>query len=92
MTARCNACRRPMLRPSPDGLGPVCRARLTPKAATIPAPSGGEPLDHAALAANGQMVIPVAAFLPAAIPSARRRGRPVHNVPDIATYQPEEHR
>ncbi|WP_438479189.1 hypothetical protein [Streptomyces asiaticus] len=31
-----------------------------------------------------------AMLLPAPIPSARRRGRPVHNVPDIANYQTEE--
>lgn len=30
--------------------------------------------------------------LPAPIPSARRRGRPVRSTPDIANYQPEENR
>lgn len=30
--------------------------------------------------------------LPAPIPSARRRGRPVHSTPDISNYQPEETR
>lgn len=28
--------------------------------------------------------------LPAPIPSARRRGRPVRSTPDISNYQPEE--
>lgn len=30
--------------------------------------------------------------LPAPIPSARRRGRRVHSLPDIDRYQPEETR
>ncbi|MFD8088695.1 hypothetical protein [Streptomyces malaysiensis] len=33
-----------------------------------------------------------AMLLPAPIPSARRRGRPVRSVPDISNYQPEENR
>ncbi|WP_445520501.1 hypothetical protein [Streptomyces sp. NEAU-174] len=31
-----------------------------------------------------------AMLLPAPIPSARRRGRRIHCLPGIATYQPEE--
>ncbi|OMI34440.1 hypothetical protein [Streptomyces sparsogenes] len=31
-----------------------------------------------------------AVLLPVPIPSARRRGRRVHHLPDIANYQPEE--
>lgn len=31
-----------------------------------------------------------AMLLPDAIPSARRRGRPVRSTPDISNYQPEE--
>lgn len=30
MTARCRSCRRRLLRPSPDGYGPVCRRRAQP--------------------------------------------------------------
>ncbi|MGY0062788.1 hypothetical protein ACWY4P_40685 [Streptomyces sp. LZ34] len=31
-----------------------------------------------------------AVLLPVPIPSARRRGRPVHSTPGISNYQPEE--
>ncbi|MFJ4637544.1 hypothetical protein ACIP69_18205 [Streptomyces hygroscopicus] len=87
MTARCRSCHRPLRRPSPDGLGPVCRrAQVGPTTSTLPHP-GAEPLDHAALAASGQLAIPFQAYLPAPIPSARRRGRHIHCLPDIANYQ-----
>lgn len=45
-------------------------------------------------AAPVQLALPpeflAAVLLPTPIPSARRRGRPVHSTPDISNYQPKE--
>ncbi|MCP9205534.1 hypothetical protein [Streptomyces cucumeris] len=76
MTARCRSCGRPLRRPSPDGYGPKCRRALGPR----PATGGGQ------LALN----IPTQ---PRRRPRLRirwprrYRGREVHTLPDIATYQ-----
>ena len=54
MTARCRWCRRRLARPTVDGLGPVCRARLTPPApavvVTVPAGTVGHVPGQTALA------------------------------------------
>ncbi|TVL89806.1 hypothetical protein [Streptomyces sp. SAJ15] len=88
MTAECRACRRPLSRPSPDGLGPVCRRRLRPATTTVPGPAGREPLDHAALADAGQLAIPIQPALPRPRPRwARRLDQPTRDLPDIANYR-----
>lgn len=93
MTAVCAACRRPPRRPSPDGLGPVCRRKHRPATTAVPGPAGAHPpLDHAALAAADQLTIPVQPALPRPRwpRRARQLARPTHTLPDIATYQPKE--
>lgn len=51
-----------------------------------------EPVAEPQESAPVQLTLPpellAAMLLPAPIPSARRRGRPVHCLPDIANYQP----
>lgn len=61
------------------------------------AAQGQPPAQHGAQSRTGrpqQLALPpellAAMTLPVAIPSARRRGRPVHCTPDIANYQPKE--
>jgi len=78
MTARCRACRRPLRDPisRAAGYGPVClRARRTPIVWISPTPE--------------QLLLPGCGELPASRPRQRRRG-PVHDLPDIANYQPTE--
>jgi hypothetical protein len=65
VTRRCLYCGRRLRQPSPDGFGPTCRRNLlspTPRAA-LPTPDESD-LDHAALAAAGQLAIPVQPALP----------------------------
>lgn len=58
--------------------------------------AGAQSLDRAEPAAPEQLTLPAeliaAVCLPVPIPSARRRGRRVHHLPDISNYQPEETR
>lgn len=66
-------------------------------------PDGAQDPRHPQRAADGRVADPpapvqltlpaellAAVLLPVPTPSARRRGRPVHSVPDISDYQPEE--
>lgn len=53
-----------------------------------PEPSPVDPPIPVQLALPPELL--AAMTLPAPIPSARRRGRPVRSTPDISNYQPEE--
>ncbi|GAA4706225.1 hypothetical protein [Streptomyces youssoufiensis] len=90
MSATCRDCGRPLRRPSPDGLGPRCRRKLRTPPAGGPAQGDQPALDHAGLAAAGQLAIPIQPTLPARpLWADRLPGRRADTLPDIATYQPQ---
>lgn len=64
LTRSCSMCGRALRRPAPDGYGPVCRRKLHPPTPTPTAPAAAPPLDHAGLAAAGQLAIPLPEPLP----------------------------
>lgn len=73
---RCRSCRRPLRRPAPDGLGPVCRRRLSPAAPPAPSvPDLGQPPDAVGLEAAGQLPLPGAGPQPLPRPPPELRGR-----------------
>ncbi|MFG2400736.1 hypothetical protein [Streptomyces lydicus] len=92
MTARCEDCGRPLRRPSPDGLGAKCRRKARAAAArpdrTAAVPTR-PPLDHAALAAAGQLAIPVQPSLADCEPtwSPARRRRRITTTPGPDTWE-----
>ncbi|WP_275558563.1 hypothetical protein [Streptomyces sp. 5-6(2022)] len=57
---------------------------------TRPAPADNEPGPETPVQLTLPPELLAAMALPAPIPSAQRRGRPVRSVPDISNYQPEE--
>lgn len=88
---RCDVCGRPLRRPSPDGLGPVCRRNLLARPGDR-GPSTAHPLDHPRLARHGQLTIPVQASFsdceptPTRPPSQHRRRRPIDTIPGPDTW------
>ncbi|WP_275462092.1 hypothetical protein [Streptomyces noursei] len=77
MTIPCIDCGRTLRRPSSDGRGPICRRQHQTPAGPDEHPRPGIPLDHAALAAAGQLAIPILPTFsdcaPAWHPDRRRR-------------------
>ncbi|GCD38000.1 hypothetical protein OEIGOIKO_05810 [Streptomyces chrestomyceticus JCM 4735] len=93
---RCDDCGRPLRRPSPDGLGPVCRRKHGPQPDHRErSTSAARPLDHHDLARHGQLAIPIQPSFSDCEPSwARtqpsRRRRLIVTVPGPDTWPREE--
>ncbi|WP_431999288.1 hypothetical protein [Streptomyces sioyaensis] len=86
----CEDCGRPLRRPSPDGLGPVCRRKKRPEATEPSRTTAGhrQLLDHAALADAGQLAIPVQPTLDACeLTWRRRRKRHITTIPGPDTWE-----
>lgn len=82
---RCDDCGRPLRRPSPDGLGPVCRRKHNPD------PNHRSSMSRPA-AQSGQLAIPVQPSFSDYDPSwartqpSRRRRRPITAIPGPDTW------
>lgn len=82
----------------PDTDTPSRRSSGPQSAPQRPDAAQGQPTAQRAAESHAglpeQLTLPAdliaAVLLPVPIPSARRRGRRVHHLPDIANYQPEE--
>lgn len=90
--ARCRACKRRLSRPSPDGLGPVCRRARQPQTAR---PTQLE-LPASVPAADGQLALAFEEPAPRAVPCGewplpRTLLRPTVTVPGPDTWQPNHH-
>jgi hypothetical protein len=90
---RCRSCNRPLCRPSPDGLGPVCRRAHQPGPAdTTPGPNPtptARRLDHTGLAAAGQLTIPIQPSFPR-VALHQGRVRRITTVPGPDTWPTKE--